>query len=246
MKLEEAIALVTGGARGLGLAVANALHENGCKVEIADRDPVELSNLPPYLSGTQCDVSNVEEVRSWVHSVQAKHGRVDILVNNAGLIHSEPLINIMSPDAMGHDVGRFRTVVESNLVTTFVTTSVVAELMVRMRTQGVIVNVSSISYLGNEGQTAYSAAKAGINAMTVTWSKELGRFGIRCNAIAPGFIDTPSTRAALSDATLQQLKTVIPCRRLGEAAHIAEGVLSLVENDYINGVVLEVNGGMRL
>jgi 3-oxoacyl-[acyl-carrier protein] reductase len=118
--------------------------------------------------------------------------------------------------------------------------------MVKRRTKGAIVNISSISACGNEGQTAYSAAKAGVNAMTVTWSKELGRWGIRANAVAPGFIGTDSTREALNATAIKHIEGSTPSRRLGTADEVAQAVIALVENDFINGTVLHVNGGLRI
>ena len=128
----------------------------------------------------------------------------------------------------------------------FIVTSAVVESMVSRRSKGVIVNISSISACGNEGQTAYSAAKAGVNAMTATWSKELGRLGIRCNAVAPGFIGIESTRRALSEEAIKHVKANTPLRRLGEAQEVALAVASLIENDFLNGVVLNVNGGLTI
>ena len=106
--------------------------------------------------------------------------------------------------------------------------------------------ISSISAEGNEGQTAYSAAKAGVNAMTVTWSKELGKFGIRCNAVAPGFIETDSTRKALNESILNHIQFNTPLRQLGQADDVAQAVSSVISNKFINGVVLHVNGGLTI
>ena len=120
------------------------------------------------------------------------------------------------------------------------------EHMIKLRTKGVIINISSICACGNEGQTAYSAAKAGVNAMTVTWSKELGRWGIRTNAVAPGFIGTDSTRDALNEVVLKHIQSNTPLRRLGQAEEVAQAVITLIKNDFINGIVLDVNGGLRI
>ncbi|MEM5786757.1 MAG: SDR family oxidoreductase, partial [Syntrophobacteraceae bacterium] len=169
-----------------------------------------------------------------------------ILVNNAGVIFSEPFVNIMNPAGMMHDYGRYRDSLVANLDSVFIVTSAVVEQMVLNRTRGAIVNISSISASGNEGQTAYSAAKAGVNAMTVTWSKELGRLGIRCNAVAPGFVDTGSTRRALSESVLKHIQSSTPLRRLGKAHEVAQAVAALIENDFMNGVVLNVNGGLTI
>jgi 3-oxoacyl-[acyl-carrier protein] reductase len=156
------------------------------------------------------------------------------------------MVNIMNPAEMMHDYNRFRDSIIVNLDSVFIMTSAVVEQMVLKRTKGCIVNISSICACGNEGQTAYSAAKAGVNAMTVTWSKELGRLGIRCNAVAPGFIGTDSTHAALRESTIKNIVSNTPLRRLGEASEVAHAVADLISNDFINGAVLHVNGGLTI
>jgi 3-oxoacyl-[acyl-carrier protein] reductase len=190
------------------------------------------------------DVTQPDAVKSAVAEIVAEHGGIDVLVNNAGVISSEPFANIMNPAAMMHDYDRFRQAVAVNMDSVFIVTSAVVEHMITRRAKGVIVNISSISACGNAGQTAYSAAKAGVNAMTITWSKELGRWGIRCNAIAPGFIGTESTHEALREETLKHIKANTPMRRLGEAHEVALAVAAVVENDFINGAILNVNGGL--
>lgn len=246
MEINGAVAMVTGGAQGLGFAIASHLSGLGATVVVADRNAEALAGMPEHLNKTQVDVTRPEEVKAAVAEIVALHGRLDILVNNAGVIFSEPFVNIMNPDAMMHDYGRFRDSLTVNLDSVFIVTSAVVEQMVRRRTKGVIVNISSISAQGNEGQTAYSAAKAGVNAMTITWSKELGRWGIRCNAVAPGFVDTPSTRSALNESVLKHVQSSTPLRRLGKAHEVAQAVAALIENDFMNGVVLDVNGGLTI
>lgn len=213
---------------------------------IADRSANALAALPTALEAVTMDVTDPEQVKNVVASIVERHGRVDILINNAGVIFSEPFVNIMNPAGMMHDYGRFRASLTVNLDSVFIVTSAVVEQMVKRRTKGAIVNISSITACGNEGQTAYSAAKAGVNAMTVTWSKELGRWGIRSNAVAPGFIGTDSTREALNEAVLKHIQASTPLRRLGHADEVAQAVLALVENDFINGTVLDINGGLTI
>lgn len=246
MQIRGAVALVTGGAQGLGLAIAGHLAEGGAVVVVADRDDRAIKILPENLEAVLVDVTRVEEVRAMVAGIVERHGRLDILVNNAGRISSEPFVNIMNPAGIMHDYGRFRESVTVNLDSVFIVSSAVVEWMVKRRTKGVIVNISSISASGNEGQTAYSAAKAGVNAMTVTWSKELGRWGIRCNAVAPGFIGTESTRHALKESILKHIQSNTPLGRLGESHEVAQAVGLVIENDFINGEVLNVNGGLRI
>lgn len=246
MEVKAAVALVTGGAQGLGLAIARRLTDEGATVVVADRDAEALAALPTGLEGVSMDVTDPERVKTEVAGIVERHGRLDILVNNAGVIYSEPFVNIMNPVGIMHDYGRFRASLTVNLDSVFIVTAAVVEHMVKRRTQGVIVNISSISANGNEGQTAYSASKAGVNAMTVTWAKELGRWGIRSNAVAPGFIGTDSTRHALNEAVLKHIQSNTPLRRLGRADEVAQAVIALVENDFINGAVLDVNGGLTI
>jgi 3-oxoacyl-[acyl-carrier protein] reductase len=237
---------VTGGAQGLGLAISRRLADEGATVVVADLNAEALATLPQGLEGVVMDVTDPEQVKATVTGIVERLGRLDILVNNAGVIFSEPFVNIMNPAGIMHDYGRFRASLTVNLDSVFIVTSAVVEQMVKCRTKGAIVNISSISACGNEGQTAYSAAKAGVNAMTVTWSKELGRWGIRSNAVAPGFIGTDSTRHALNETVLKHIQGNTPLRRLGQADEVAQAVIALVENDFINGAILAVNGGLSI
>lgn len=246
MEIEGKITLVTGGAKGLGLAIATHLQELGAIVIVADLDAKAIAALPEKIDRYLLDVTRPDDAKTVVEKIVRQYGRIEILVNNAGVIFSEPFVNIMNPAGMMHDYSRFRDSIDANLDSVFIMTSAVVEQMVLRRTQGAIVNISSISACGNEGQTAYSAAKAGVNAMTVTWSKELGRFGIRCNAVAPGFVGTESTHKALNEAIIKHIQNNTPLRRLGLANEVAQAVEAVISNDFINGVVLNVNGGLTI
>ena len=246
MEIKGAIALVTGGAQGLGLSIATHLAGLGATVVVADIKGEALACLPENLEGVRMDVTSLEQTKAVMADIVTRHGRLDILVNNAGVIFSEPFVNVMNPAGMMHDYRRFRESLTVNLDSVFIVSSAAVEHMVKRRTKGAIVNISSISACGNAGQTAYSAAKAGVNALTVTWSKELGRLGIRCNAVAPGFISIKSTREALSESVLKHIQSNTPLRRLGEACEVAQAVAALIENDFMNGVILDVNGGLTI
>lgn len=246
MIVDGAIALVTGGAQGLGLAIALRLAAEGANVVVADRDADALAALPQGLEGLHMDATDVGQVKASVSTILEAHGRIDILVNNAGVITSEPFVNLLNATDMMHNYGRFSDTLKSNLNSVFIVSAAVVEQMITHKTKGTIVNISSISASGNKGQTAYSAAKAGVNAMTVTWAKELGPWGIRSNAIAPGFIDGVSTRQALDTTTLNKIVEMSPLRRLGTADEVAQAVLSVVQNDFINGSVIEISGGLTI
>lgn len=246
LKLEGAVILVTGGAKGLGLGIATYLQVKGATVIVADLDSQSVAALPAHIEGFVLDVTRLDDARDLAATMIKLYGRIDVLVNNAGVIYSEPMVNIMNSSGMMHDYDRFRASITANLDSVFIMTSAVVEQMILRRIKGVIVNISSISACGNEGQVAYSAAKAGVNAMTVTWSKELGRCGIRCNAIAPGFIDTESTLKALSETSLKHIKANTPLRRLGEVGDVAEAVATVITNNFMNGAILNVNGGLTI
>jgi len=246
LKVDGSLALVTGGASGLGMAITQRLLGNGAKVAVFDRDAEALKSLPGGAFGMMVDVTQPEIVKSAVADLVAKHGPIQILINNAGVIFSEPFINLTRPSELMHNYERFRETLVVNMDSVFIMTAAVVEQMVMRRTAGVVVNISSVSAAGNAGQIAYSSAKAAVNAMTVTLAKELGRWGIRCNAVAPGFIGTESTRRAMSASALTHVEENTPLRRLGTADEVAQAVVSLVENDFINGEILRVDGGLRI
>jgi 3-oxoacyl-[acyl-carrier protein] reductase len=244
--IENSLALVTGGASGIGLAITHQLLRLGAKVAVFDCDANALDELPTEAVGVLVDVTRPKIVKTAVAELVAKHGPVNILINNAGVIMSDPFINLTNPSELMHNYSRFRDSIILNMDSVFIMTSAVVEQMVTKRLKGVIVNISSISATGNAGQIAYSAAKAAVNAMTVTLGKELGRWGIRCNAVAPGFIDTQSTQRAMNATALEHIVDNTPLRRLGSVEEVSRAVVSLVENDFITGETLRVDGGLRI
>lgn len=249
MKLNESNILITGGASGLGKTMAMQLASTAANVIVVDRNEEALAQLAAECPGINCytaDLTNYDAVQNLVASIFQKFGKLNVLVNNAGIIHSEPLINILSRPDTKHNLENWRKTIDINLNAVFYVTVNVAEQMVKTRSKGVIINISSISSYGNMGQSAYAATKAAINALTVTWSKELGMFGIRCAAIAPGFIDTPSTRAALTEAKITAYKNATPIRRMGTTDELLHAVVFIIENDFYNGDILDLNGGLTM
>ncbi len=244
MKIKDSIVIVTGGASGLGLGIALELLNNGAKVIVLDVDNKKLTPLNNKFDTYNVDITNYDLVQDVVHDIVKQHDKVDVLINNAGVIYNEPLINLMNPSNMKHSYDNFKKNININLNSVFIMSSIVIEQMVLKRTKGVVINISSISANGNAGQTAYSAAKAGVEAMTKTWAKELGAFGIRNVAISPGFIDTDSTNEALNSQTIKHIKRNTPLKRLGEVVNIAQGIVYAIENDFVNGTVLEIDGGL--
>ncbi|WP_300454986.1 SDR family oxidoreductase [Accumulibacter sp.] len=247
MELDGAVAVVTGAAQNIGRCIALTLAGEGCRVAALDLNRELLGQLPgERLRAFVCDAADPDQAARTVEAVVAEHGRIDILVNAAGWICSAPLYNLLDRKAGRHDPGLWDKALRLNLSSVFVMGSCVAEQMIRRRTRGVLINISSIAARGNAGQSAYSAAKAGSNALALTWAKELGGLGIRALAIAPGFIDTPSTHSAMSDERLREWVGRIPLRRLGSAEQVAQAVVFAARNDYLTGTVIELDGGLKL
>jgi len=240
-------AIVTGGVRGLGRAVVEALLAKEAMVTVFDVNAAGLAELRaslPSVNCIECDLSDYSQVAEATARYHAENKSADILVNNAGILFSAPLVKISMSGIERHNVDMWNKTLATNLSSVFYMTSFIVEKMVVTRTKGVIVNISSVSAAGNAGQSAYSAAKAGVNALTATWAKELGAMGIRVAAVAPGFTDTESTKEALSEAVLQETVKKVPLRRLGKPQEIAQGVISVIENDFFNGKVVELDGGL--
>jgi 3-oxoacyl-[acyl-carrier protein] reductase len=245
--LEGKTCIVTGGASGLGLEIVNQLTAAGAKAAVFDLDEKGLAALADRagVSAYKCDVTNEAQIEETVAKVAAQ-GKIDVLVNNVGILFSAPLISFGPSGLKKHDSSMWDKVIATNLSSAFYTSKHVAEAMMQKRTKGVIVNISSVSANGNAGQSAYSAAKAGIEALTKVWAKELAPMGIRCFAVAPGFCDTDSTHAALNQKVLDDTVGRVPLKRLGKANEIASFVVAGIQNDFLNGRVLQIDGGLVL
>ena len=247
MELRGKKVIVTGGVRGLGRATVERLVSRGALVSVFDLDAEGLDVLKRTHDGVrcvECDVSDYERVVEATARYHDEFGAAEVLVNNAGILHSAPLVRLTPSGLERHDAAEWNRVLAADLSSVFYMTSCVVERMVATRTRGVVVNISSVSAAGNLGQSAYSAAKAGVNALTAVWAKELGMMGIRVVAVAPGFTETESTRQSLSEAVLKETVRRVPLRRLGRPEEIADGVLSVIENDFFNGKVFELDGGL--
>lgn len=248
MKIAGSRVLVTGGGSGIGRYLAERLVSESAEVCVLEVDEARCSELSDSSDGRikawACDVTDPAAVNAAIQAIFDSGFEPNILINNAGIIHSEPLVNMLSRADRVHSRESWRRVMSANLDSVFYVTSRVVDRMLAKRIKGVVISISSISANGNPGQSAYSAAKAGVNALTCTWAKELGGMGLRFAAIAPGFIDTPSTRAALSEAVITRLQQQIPLRRLGDLESIYLAARHIIENDYLTGTVLEVDGGL--
>ncbi len=248
MKLEDLRIIVTGGAQGMGAHFAKRLHEAGAKVAVGDVNEAGLAELPEGIARRRLDVSDENDVTSFVAWAHEALGGLNALVNNAGIIRDGLLVK------KDRNTGEITTlskemwdaVIAVNLTGATLMTREVVKKMVETQTRpGVIVNLSSIARHGNRGQSNYTAAKAALAANTVTWAREFAPFGIRVGAIAPGYIDTPMT-AGMPPKAREALLGMIPVGRAGTPEDIWLALKFIVECDFFNGRVVDVDGGMSV
>ena len=243
MKLAQEVAIVTGAARGIGRAIAEALAREGAKVVLVDLLPAvhetatELRQTGYEVLALTGDVASFDGAQQMVDQTLEHFGQVDILVNNAGITRDNLLLRMPPED--------WEKVIQINLTGTFNLTKAVIKPMIKRKT-GKIINIASIiGEIGNVGQANYAASKAGVIAFTKSVAKELGSRGIRANAVAPGFIKSQMTDV-LPDKVKAELEKQIPLSRLGLPEDVANAVVFLASSDadYITGQVLNVDGGM--
>ncbi|WOT04156.1 SDR family oxidoreductase [Shewanella youngdeokensis] len=252
MDLKDKVVVITGGAGGLGYAMAENLAAAGAKLALIDVDQDKLEKACANLGATTevqgyaLDITDEEDVFAGFQFIKEDFGQVNVLINNAGILRDGMLLKAKEGqvfDRMSFD--QFQSVINVNLTGTFLCGREGAAAMIETQQAGVIINISSIAKAGNMGQTNYSASKAGVAAMSVGWAKELARHNIRSVAIAPGVIETEMT-AAMKPEALERLEAMVPVGRLGQAQEVASTVRFIIENDYVNGRVLELDGGLRL
>ncbi len=253
MQLQSKTVVITGAGRGIGRALAQRFARGGANIALLDLNPADLdaSRVLCESHGVTArtytvDVSSEAQVTATFDRVVADFGRLDILVNNAGIVKDAMLLKIKDGEVVGKmSLDQWQAVINVNLTGVFLCTRESAERMVKLANGGVIVNISSISRHGNVGQTNYTAAKAGVAAMTVTWAKELARHGIRVGSIAPGFTRTDILSSMKPDL-LEKVVAPVPLRRLGEPEEIAQAAQFIVENEFFTGRCIDLDGGLRL
>jgi len=253
MNIERSIFAITGASGGLGTAMAKRLAGKRARLALIDLDAVKLRDVETSLGlagedclTVPCDVGDELQVDEAFAAIAGHFGGLDVLINNAGITRDALMLKFKDGQRQSRmSLADWNAVINVNLTGVFLCTRAAAEQMVIGGSGGLVINISSISRAGNMGQSNYSATKAGVAAMAVTWAKEFARYGIRVNAVSPGFIGTEMVRTMKPEA-LAKLQAMIPAGRIGEPDEIASTVEFLVENDFVNGRNIEVDGGMRI
>lgn len=246
MRLKEKVAVITGASRGIGEATAKKFSQEGAKLVLVDLNKEDIERTAARIQenggvaiGFAVDVTKREKVEWLMNETCAQFGRVDIVINNAGITQDALLIKMTEE--------QWNSVIDVNLKGVFNVSQAAAKVMIEQK-GGVILNASSVvGTYGNFGQTNYAASKWGINGMTKTWAKELGKYGIRVNAIAPGFISTPMTEK-MPEKVLEMMKKKSLLNKLGSPEDIANGYAFLASDDaqFITGTILSIDGGVVL
>jgi len=253
MDLKDKVVVITGGGQGLGRAMALALAAKGAKLALVDLNQAKLDEAVQLCKAAGGDarpyivnVAKEEDVVGLFDQVVADFGTLHGVINNAGILRDGFLIKVKDGEIVKKmSLAEWQAVIDVNLTGVFLCGREAAERMIKLGTKGVILNISSVSKAGNMGQSNYSAAKAGVAAMTVTWAKELARYGIRSAAIAPGFIATEMV-AGMKPEALEKMAEGIPLHRLGQPEEIGQTAAYIFENDYFTGRVIEMDGGIRI
>lgn len=253
MQLNGKLAVITGGGRGIGRAMALAFARKGANVAVLDLNLADLDQTTQLCIATGvralsyvCNVAQEDAVVATFDKIVADFGRFDIMLNNAGITKDALLVKVQDGKVVNKmSMQQWQTVIDVNLTGVFLGAREAAARMIELGQGGVIVNTSSISRVGNIGQSNYSASKAGVVAMTTVWAKELARHGIRTGAIAPGFTRT-EILDAMKPEMIDKMVAAVPLKRMAEPAEMAHAAIFIAENDYFSGRVIEVDGAQRI
>jgi 3-oxoacyl-[acyl-carrier protein] reductase len=253
MKLKDLKVLVTGAARGLGKEFALGLARLGASVAGIDHDQQGLATVNEeaareglQLATYRASVTDETQIASAIDAATSEFGALNGLINNAGIYRDGLLVRVTGESVVKMPVEQWSSVIETDLKGPFLVTREIVAQMIRQKVSaGLIVNITSIMQRGNAGQSNYSAAKAGLAAMTKAWAEELAPLGIRVAALAPGFIRTPILQGT-DPAVLEKWIERVPLRRLGEPHEILAGLKFIVECDFFTGKCLEIDGGLSV
>jgi 3-oxoacyl-[acyl-carrier protein] reductase len=253
MDLRGKTVVITGAARGIGRSMAEGFAARGANLALIDLKEGDLDETRAACKSAGvavrsygATVSSEAQVEATFARISQDFGRLDGLVNNAGIVRDAMLVKFRDGALIGKmSLEQWQSVIDVNLTGVFLCGREAAAQMIGFGQGGVIVNISSISRAGNPGQSNYTAAKAGVAAMSVCWARELARHRIRVGAIAPGFIQTPILDT-MKPEILAKMIAPVPLGRLGQPDEIAQAARFIFENDFFTGRVIEVDGGLRL
>lgn len=253
MQLDQKLVVITGSGRGIGRAMALAFAQKHANLALLDLNQADLDRTRSLCEaqGVQartyvCNVASEEQVIATLDAVVRDFGRLDVMINNAGITKDALLVKAQDGKVTGKmSLDHWQAVIDVNLTGVFLGAREAAARMIALGNGGVIISTSSISRAGNMGQTNYSAAKAGVAAMTVVWAKELARYQIRAGAIAPGFTRT-DILDAMKPEMIERALAAVPLKRLAEPAEMAHAAIFIAENDFFSGRVLELDAGQRI
>lgn len=252
MDLKNKTVVITGAGRGLGRGMATAFAARGANVAVVDLNEDDIAQTVKQCTdagvkakGYKVNVAREDEVVKLFDDVVADFGTLHGVVNNAGITRDGLLVKAKDGEISKMSLQQWQAVIDVNLTGVFLCGREAAAKMIQLGVEeGVIVSISSLARHGSFGQTNYSAAKAGVVAMTEAWARELARYNIRTGAIAPGTINTDMI-AAMKPEARDRLVSAVPLKRLGEPDNIAKAATFIFENDYFTGRVVEVDGGLR-
>ena len=250
MKIAGKTFVITGGAQGLGKAMAMQLAASGAKLALVDVNQAALDLAVSECNGKAkayiANVTDEQQVDDLFSSIESDLGPIAGLVNNAGILRDGLLVKAKDGKVTDRlSLQQWQSVIDVNLTGVFLCGRAAAGQMIESGTKGAIINISSISRAGNAGQSNYAAAKAGVAALTVTWARELARYGIRCAGIAPGVFETEMV-ASMKPEAYDRIVGGVPLARTGRLDELAGTVEYIFANDYFTGRILELDGGLRL
>jgi len=252
MKLKDKVVIITGAAQGLGRQFALSCAENSMRVALADinmelleKTRKECEGKGVEARGYELNVTKEHEVEETYSQVVNDFGTLDATINNAGILRDSLLVKEKDGEIKKFSLSKWNAVIDTNLTGVFLCGREAAVRFVGLKKKGVIINIASVARSGNFGQSNYSAAKAGVSAMTVLWAQELSQYGIRVAGIAPGFTATEMV-VSLREDIKEKFTKSIPLRRFAEPSEMSDGAIFILKNDYFTGRVLEIDGGVRI
>lgn len=253
MRLANSVIAITGAAQGLGLAMAKTFAEAGAHLALIDmqQDAVnhaaaEIANLGVKVKGYAIDVTDESAVENTFADIALNFSQLNGLINSAGIMRDGMLLKVKDGQVVSKmSKQQFQSVLDVNVTGTFLCAREAAAQMITTNSEGVIINLSSVSRGGNMGQTNYSASKSAVATMTVTWAKELAKYNIRTGCIAPGLVNT-AMAAQMRPEMLEKFLSTVPAGRLAEADELGHAAKFIFENDYFTGRTLELDGGTRV